>query len=108
MIADVLRRGEREVRLSRCESRAVALLLERSLAPMTTRELSSVLWPAARPTEFARRHGLVRLRRRLAVVGLALRLRAQIGYTIEVSPWACDRAAVDDRTDTHDTASASR
>jgi hypothetical protein len=107
IVSDVLRCGECEVRLSRTESRAVALLLERSPAPTTTRELSSVLWPAAPPTEFARRHELVRLRRRLAVVGLVLRLRARIGYTIEASPWVCDGSAVHD-VDSLDAASESR
>ncbi|HEY7106295.1 MAG TPA: hypothetical protein VH986_07820 [Acidimicrobiia bacterium] len=87
---DALARGSRSVRLSRRESKLVALLLERSPDPLCPRDLAHVLWPARAPSDLAHRRELVRLRRRLAVVGLALRFRPRVGYTLEASPWTSD------------------
>ena len=35
----------------------------------------------------------MRLRRRLATVGLALRCQKRVGYTLEESPWVLDVAS---------------
>lgn len=93
----VLVRGGREVQLWSRESVLVAVLLERFPGPVRESEFSSVLWPGAVPSESARGRSMVRLRRRLAVVGLALRCRARVGYTLEESPWALELAAGSDR-----------
>ena len=59
-------------------------------AVLPVAELERVLWPTRHPTERARRMTLMRLRRRLAAVDLALRCQAGLGYSIEVSRWPAD------------------
>jgi hypothetical protein len=68
----------------------VARLLECAPAPLHAREAVRVLFPSGRPTEATQRRAFAELRRRLAVVGLALRLRPRVGYTLERSPWLLD------------------
>jgi hypothetical protein len=85
--AGVLLRGDRAVQLTARESKLVALLVGRWPTPVPAKEVARLMWPKSGPTDFARRTALMQLRRRLSVVGLALRCRTDLGYTLEVSPW---------------------
>jgi DNA-binding winged helix-turn-helix (wHTH) protein len=89
----VLVRGEREVQLRTRECALVAVLFDHFPHPLPTAEFSRLLWPAAAPSEIARRRCMMLLRRRLATVGLALRCQTRVGYTLEESPWVLDIAS---------------
>jgi DNA-binding response OmpR family regulator len=78
------------VQLSSRERSLMAVLLDRWPLPTAPSEASRLLWPSASPSENARRVYMTRLRRRLATVGLALRFRPRLGYTIETSPWVLE------------------
>ena len=86
----VLVRGDREVQLWARECALVAALLDRAPCPLSDSELSSLLWPVSVPSEAARGKSMTRLRRRLASVGLALRCRPRVGYTLEASAWVLE------------------
>jgi DNA-binding response OmpR family regulator len=93
--AGQLIRGRREVQLWIRERQLVAVLLSRWPRPLTPSEVDRVLWPVSPPSETTRRVAMTRLRRRLMVVGLALRCRAREGYTLEASRWTLDGAEPD-------------
>jgi hypothetical protein len=80
--------GEHRVRLAGTDSALVRRLLEEHPFPIDPRELPRVLWPDSRPSDLALRRRLARIRRQLFDVGLVLRHRQWVGYTLEVSPIA--------------------
>lgn len=75
------------VQMSGTDRVALQLLLSRHPAPVSAGELDRALWPRTPPSPPARRARLWRLRRRLAVVGLALRCRPPAGYTLASGGW---------------------
>ena len=85
--------GHRTVQLWIRERQLVAVLLSRWPRPLAPSEVDRVLWPVSPPSETTRRVTLARLRRRLMIVGLALRCRARVGYTLEASAWTLERPA---------------
>ena len=93
----VLVRGARAVQLWSRESVLVAALLDHAPRPLSSSELSRLLWPASVPSEGARGKSMTRLRRRLATVGLALRYRPRVGYTLEASPWVLEPTSTQPR-----------
>jgi DNA-binding winged helix-turn-helix (wHTH) protein len=80
--------GEHRVRLAGTDTALVRRLLERHPAPLDPRELPQVLWPDSKPSDLALRRRLARIRRQLFDVGLVLRHRQRVGYTLEPSPIA--------------------
>jgi hypothetical protein len=78
--------GQRRVRLSGTDGALVRRLLDQHPLPLPTRDLPRVLWPEQRPSDVALRRRLARIRRELLAVGLALRHRHGLGYTLERSP----------------------
>jgi DNA-binding winged helix-turn-helix (wHTH) protein len=89
----VLVRGERDVQLRSRECALVAALFDHFPRPLPAAEFAHLLWPAAVPSDTARGRSMMLLRRRLATVGLALRCRQRVGYTLEESPWVLDIAS---------------
>ncbi len=80
----------RRVQLTRREGLVVRRLLDAAPDPLSVSEFACDFWPTGPPTEAGRRRAVAVLRRHLAHVGLALRLRPGIGYSLEVSPWTLD------------------
>ena len=79
----VLRVGEAWVSLPPVEARLTAALLERQGAVVTREALSRAGWPGGAPGRNALDVHVVRLRRRLAAVGLAIRTVRSRGYLLE-------------------------
>jgi hypothetical protein len=73
------------VQLVRSDRVLIQLLLDRRPDPIREHELKHILWPKLIPSAYAYRTRLVRIRRQLGSVGLALRFRDRVGYTLEES-----------------------
>ncbi len=80
----------RRVQLTRRERAVVRRLLDVAPDALSIPEFAHGLWPAGCPSEVGRRRALALLRRRLGAVGLALRVRPGMGYTLERSAWSPD------------------
>lgn len=80
----------RRVQLTKRERAVVRRLLDAAPDPLSVHEFACDFWPTGPPTEAGRRRALAVLRRHLGRVGLALRFRPGIGYSLEVSPWTLD------------------
>jgi DNA-binding winged helix-turn-helix (wHTH) protein len=85
--------GERRVKLCRTDCAVVGLLLDRHPGAVPRRELTTAVWPGGSPSDDARRRILMRVRRQLAVVDLALRDRSGVGLTLERSMTAATPAS---------------
>lgn len=81
----VLRVGERWVALSPLESRLTAILLERMGAVVSRDTLARIGWPAGTKARNTLDVHVVRLRRRLGSVGLAIHTVRSRGYLLELS-----------------------
>ena len=79
----VLRVGDAWVSLPPVEARLTAALLERQGAVVSREALSRAGWPGGAPGRNALDVHVVRLRRRLAAVGLAIRTVRSRGYLLE-------------------------
>ena len=75
----------RIVRLSVAECAVVTMLLERHPDPVEARVLERALRPGTEPDLRLTPRRLMQLRRRLVVVGMALRCQQRVGYTLELS-----------------------
>ncbi len=95
MLSDsgLLVHGDRRVKLCHTDFVVVGFLLDRHPAAVPVRELTSALWPGGSKSEDARHRILMRVRRQLAVVDLALRNRAGVGFTLERSLTAAPPAS---------------
>lgn len=80
----MLVRAGRAVRLSVKERDVVAMLLARDPDAVDFRDLERAFRSSAEPDLRSMPKKLMPLRRRLAVVGLALRCQQRVGYTLEV------------------------
>jgi hypothetical protein len=80
-LADRIRAAE----LRGTDREVARLLLARHPDALGPHELHETLWPRTVPTEYRKQRRLMRLRRQLATVGVAIRFRLHVGYTIEVS-----------------------
>lgn len=76
---------ELRVKLVGTDAALVRFLLDRFPRAISGPELTNALWPNETPTDLARRTRLMRVRRQLAAVDLALRNRAGVGFTLERS-----------------------
>jgi DNA-binding winged helix-turn-helix (wHTH) protein len=85
--------GELRVKLCRTDCAVVGLLLDRHPGAVPVRELTTAVWPGGSPSENARRRIMMRVRRQLAAVDLALRNRAGVGLTLERSMTAAARTS---------------
>jgi hypothetical protein len=81
----VLRRGDAWVSLPPVEARLTAALLERIGAVVSRDALARAGWPEGAPGRNALDVHVLRLRRRLRPVGLAIRTVRSRGYLLEVS-----------------------
>jgi DNA-binding response OmpR family regulator len=81
----VLRRGRAWVSLPPVEARLTAALLERIGTVVSREALSRAGWPEGAPGRNALDVHVLRLRRRLGGVGLAIRTVRSRGYLLEVS-----------------------
>jgi len=81
----ILRVGEAWVALPPVEARLVACLLDRRGAVVSRSALAQAGWPDAAPGRNALDVHVLRLRRRLASVGLAVRTVRSRGYLLEPS-----------------------
>jgi DNA-binding response OmpR family regulator len=81
----VLRRGGAWVSLPPVEARLTAALLERIGTVVSREALSRAGWPDGAPGRNALDVHVLRLRRRLGVVGLAIRTVRSRGYLLEVA-----------------------
>lgn len=79
----VLRVGANWVALPPVEARLTAVLLDRQGAVVSREALSRAGWPGGSPGRNALDVHVVRLRRRLAAVGLAIRTVRSRGYLLE-------------------------
>lgn len=82
----VLRIGANWVALPPVEARLTTLLLERVGAVVSRDALAHAGWPEGAPGRNALDVHVLRLRRRLEVVGLAIRTVRSRGYLLEPSP----------------------
>jgi DNA-binding response OmpR family regulator len=82
----VLRVGDRWVALPPVEARLAAALLERQGAVVSRAALSQAGWPEGSPGRNALDVHVLRLRRRIAAVGLAIRTVRSRGYLLEWGP----------------------
>ena len=83
--AGVLRVGERWVPLSPLEARLTAVLLDRMDTVVSREALARAGWPEGAGARNTLDVHAVRLRRRLACVGLAIRTVRARGYLLELS-----------------------
>ena len=81
----VVRHGERWVPLPPVESRLTAVLLDRWGALVSREALALAGWPAGAPGRNALDVHVLRLRRRLAPLGLVIRTVRSRGYLIEAA-----------------------
>ncbi len=81
----VLRRGGAWVSLPPVEARLIAALLDRLGAVVSREALARAGWPDGAPGRNALDVHVLRLRRRLAPVGLVIRTVRSRGYLLEVS-----------------------
>jgi Transcriptional regulatory protein, C terminal len=81
----VLRVGDRWVSLPRIEARLVAALLDRFGAVVSREALARSGWPGGSPGRNALDVHVLRLRRRLSPLGLAIRTVRSRGYLLERS-----------------------
>lgn len=81
----VLHHRDGSLQLVRSDRDLLRMLLDRSPDPVSEHDLKRVLWPKFIPSAYAYRTRLVRIRRQLGGVGLALRFRDRVGYTLEES-----------------------
>jgi DNA-binding winged helix-turn-helix (wHTH) protein len=79
----VLRVGDRWTSLPPVESRLVSALLERTGTVVSRDALARAGWPEGAPGRNALDVHVLRLRRRLAAVGLAIRTVRSRGYLLE-------------------------
>jgi DNA-binding response OmpR family regulator len=82
----VLRVGDAWVALPPVEARLTAALLARHGAVVSREALARAGWPGGAPGRNALDVHVVRLRRRLAAVGLAIRTVRSRGYLLEAQP----------------------
>ncbi|WP_208027481.1 helix-turn-helix domain-containing protein [Rhabdothermincola sediminis] len=82
----VLRCGEQWVLLPPVEARLVGALLERMGAVVSREQLSRVGWPGGSPGRNALDVHVLRSRRRIAPLGLAIRTVRSRGYLLELGP----------------------
>jgi two-component system OmpR family response regulator len=83
---DVLRFGERWVPLAPLEARLTSALLSRFGAVVSRESLIRALWPGKTPGRNALDVHVLRLRRRLAPLGLAIKTVRSRGYLLEAVP----------------------
>jgi hypothetical protein len=83
----------RDIQLTRRERQLVPALIDRWPKPVPAQEAGRLLWPNRYRSDTIRHSTMTGLRRRLTVVGLALRCRTGVGYTLERSPWTIDGSA---------------
>jgi DNA-binding response OmpR family regulator len=81
----VLRRGHEWVALPPVESRLIGALLDRLGAVVSREALARAGWPEGAPGRNALDVHVLRLRRRLAPVGLVIRTVRSRGYLLELS-----------------------
>src|SRR5688500_3214383 len=89
----VLRYGPRWVPLPPVEARLVAALLERFGAVVSRETLAEAGWPEGAPGRNALDVHVLRLRRRIAPVQLAIRTVRSRGYLLEPAEWTDRHAA---------------
>jgi DNA-binding response OmpR family regulator len=90
----VLRRGRAWVSLPPVEARLTAALLERIGTVVSREALSRAGWPDGAPGRNALDVHVLRLRRRLGAVGLAIRTVRSRGYLLEVATSETRQASV--------------
>jgi DNA-binding winged helix-turn-helix (wHTH) protein len=81
----VIRRGDRWVSLPPVEARLTTALLDRYGAVVSRDALARAGWPAGAPGRNALDVHMLRLRRRLSPLGLAIRTVRSRGYLLERS-----------------------
>ena len=93
----LLRHEGRWVSLPPVEARLMASLLDRFGAVVSREQLAKTGWPRGAPGRNALDVHMLRLRRRIAPVGLAIKTVRSRGYLLEADSEAAADVAVDDR-----------
>lgn len=93
----LLRHDGRWVSLPPVEARLMASLLDRFGAVVSREQLAKTGWPHGAPGRNALDVHMLRLRRRIAPVGLAIKTVRSRGYLLEADPQAAADVAVDGR-----------
>ena len=93
----LLRHEGRWVSLPPVEARLMASLLDRFGAVVSREQLAKTGWPRGAPGRNALDVHMLRLRRRIAPVGLAIKTVRSRGYLLEADSKAAADVAVDDR-----------
>lgn len=93
----LLRHEGRWVSLPPVEARLMASLLDRFGAVVSREQLAKTGWPRGAPGRNALDVHMLRLRRRIAPVGLAIKTVRSRGYLLEADSVAAADVSVDDR-----------